>query len=87
MSLLSAFVAAVFWLGFVRLLLRWPGRVLGIGGALLAWTMVGPWALWAVLAILVGASIGRRRARYSARLPLVRAALAASAVAFFARGR
>lgn len=89
-SVLSATVAALLWLVLVRLLLRWPGRMLGVAGALVAWTVVGPWALWAVLGLLALATIGWRRyspGRLMARHSIVRLVVAVSAVAFLTRGR
>ena len=49
------------WFLVLIALLRWPGRTLGFAAALLAWTVVGPWAFWAVLGLtFIGVRVRRR---------------------------
>lgn len=52
---------SLFWFGLLVVLLRWPGRTFGFAVALLAWTIVGPWAFWAVLGATVLGALARRR--------------------------
>jgi hypothetical protein len=52
---------ALFWASLVVALLRWPGRTIGLAVGLCLWTMVGPWAFWATVAVLAGVAVGRRR--------------------------
>jgi len=75
----------------VRALVRWPGRAVGVAGALVAWTVIGPWALWAVLGLVTLTAIAWRRLRrghvWVPRYPLVRLVVAASTVVILTRGR
>lgn len=58
---LALAVGLVFWSGFLLLLLRWPGRTIGFAVALLMWTVVGPWAFWAIIGLTVIGAVARRR--------------------------
>lgn len=53
MSNVSAMISGFVLLSVVSLMLRWPGRTLGLAAALVAWTAVGPWAFWSVLGVVV----------------------------------
>jgi len=90
-SVLSATLVAMLGVVLVRSLVRWPGRALGVAGALVAWTVIGPWALWVVLGLVALATIGWRRLRrgrvWVPRYPLVRLVVAASTVVILTRGR
>jgi hypothetical protein len=83
-------IAAVFWLIVVILLLRWPGRTLGLAGALIAWTAVGPWAFWCVLGLVSLGAIAWRRHRPEqplvTRHPLVRIFVASAVIALVTQG-
>lgn len=61
LDVIAAAGGVVFWLGLLVLLLRWPGRTIGFAFALLAWTVMGPWAFWAVIGLTALGAIARRR--------------------------
>ena len=49
------------WFVVLIALLRWPGRTIGFSLALMAWTVVGPWAFWAALGLTFLGAMARRR--------------------------
>jgi hypothetical protein len=65
-------LVAVLWLLVVVVVLwRWPALVVGVGAALVLWT-VEPWMAWAVLwAVLVAAGVWRRSDRGRVVWPLM----------------
>ena len=90
MTALEAIVNGLFWLSMLALLLRWPGRTLGFAAALLAWTVVGPWAFWTALGLVLAGAVGWRRygpeESLVRRYPLVGLFVTAAGVALVSRG-
>lgn len=66
---LAAGLALSFWL--IVALLRHPARAFALVAALLAWTVIGPWAFWAILGLTVLGARSRRRCG-ARRRPLTR---------------
>jgi len=87
---LATAVSAVAWLAGLAVLLRWPGRTIGVGAALVAWTW-DPGGFWALLAVTWVAS--RLWGRYGpserllARFPELAVVLVAGVVAVLAGGQ
>lgn len=90
MSALETVVSALLWLGGLAVLLRWPGRTIGFGTALVAWT-VDPAAFWAVLGLTWATSVAWGRYGPSERMlslfPELSVALVAGVVAVLAGGQ
>lgn len=85
-----AAVQAVFLVTMLGLLLRWPGRLLGLGAALVLWTVVGPWAFWAALGVVAVGAVAWPRIRQGERLlvahPELQLALVGAVVAVLMQG-
>lgn len=83
-------VKVVFVVTLMGVLLRWPGRILGFAAALVLWTVVGPWAFWSAIGVVVAAAVAWRRFRQGERLlvthPELQLALIGAVVAVLFQG-